>query len=101
VSAFEEIARRCEETETDCVLVLFPALIGVPYPLTDVHEQVSIAASAAGLEVIDLAAITDGGGARDFWVTPDDAHPNRIAHALYSRALLERVQESVERRAEH
>lgn len=54
---------------------------------TDVYAEIGRVARESGFEVIDPSAAFPEGPGDYFWVTPEDAHPNPRAQALFARAL--------------
>jgi hypothetical protein len=52
-----------------------------------IYEQVGRIAREAGFEVIDPSGAFPPGPGDAFWVTPEDAHPNAAAQALFAEAV--------------
>jgi hypothetical protein len=53
----------------------------------DVYARVGAIARASGFEVIDPSGGFPPGPGERYWITPDDAHPNAAAQAIFARAL--------------
>ena len=98
-AALQRMGRLCREHDVPWVVAVFP-LFGNPldesYPFTEIHQQVSQAASAAGAKVIDLLAVYRG-LRWDLLVVDgvDDEHPNEIAHRIAAAALLRELDAAV------
>jgi lysophospholipase L1-like esterase len=97
-SALREIGDSSRARGTPVVLMIFPSLVpgehtADSYPYAPIIEKVSAAATAAGLDVLDLVPVlaAQGGDWRRWWATPYDGHPNSAAHALAAQALAEYI----------
>lgn len=60
------------------------------YAYGDLHAQVAKAATAAGMEVLDLAAVYRAAGPNPSYLLRDN-HPNPLGHRIAARALAERI----------
>ena len=56
-------------------------------PFADIYRRVGEAGRAAGFEVIDASAGFAPGPGDKYFVTPEDAHPNGPAQAVFAQAL--------------
>jgi lysophospholipase L1-like esterase len=56
-------------------------------PFADIYRRVADEGRAAGFEVIDASVNFPAGAGDPFFVTPEDAHPNGPAQALFADAL--------------
>jgi lysophospholipase L1-like esterase len=56
-------------------------------PFADIYRRVADAGRAAGFEVIDASTAFPAGPGDQFFVTPEDAHPNGAAQKLFAEAL--------------
>jgi hypothetical protein len=64
------------------------------YPYADLHLQVSAAARAAGLDVLDLLPALEKEEPQRLRVIPQDEHLSPFGHEVAARAILERVNAS-------
>ncbi len=91
--AFELLAQVCRREEIRLQVVLLPELHGLTdYAFAREHALVKEQLAALGIDALDLAPRFAGetDPAR-LWVAKDDAHPNRVAHALiadYSQSFI-------------
>ncbi|MEN8158693.1 MAG: SGNH/GDSL hydrolase family protein [Myxococcota bacterium] len=87
--ALTQADRLSEAYGFDLVLMIFPVLwqLSDHYPFRDIHETVRAAAEAAGMPVLDLLPAFAGHDGPELWVTPNNQHPNEIAHAIAGEAL--------------
>ena len=53
-----------------------------PYAFTDIHTKVAEALVQEGAQVFDTLPLFSGERGSDYWVAPDDPHPNTAAHRL-------------------
>lgn len=91
-AAMRRLGDRCRVDALRCALVYQPELHDTAGdPFRDVREAVLRAAADAGLETIDLQNTVRGHRPEALWVTPDDAHPNGAADALYARAIFDHL----------
>jgi len=68
------------------------------YPFAEEHAQVTEAARALRIPVLDLAPrFEDESDPQSLWVSRDDAHPNARAHALIAEYSLDFVSEGLVR----
>jgi len=80
------------EHSAPVVVALLPDLHQLdPYPFREIHESLCNLVRLGGGTCVDLLQALPGGGAERFWVGADDPHPNAAAHALYARALAQRL----------
>lgn len=96
--ALIELARFCGERGIGLQVFLLPELHQlVDYPFAAEHAQVLGVLERQGIAGVDLAP--DFAGERDprrLWVAPDDAHPNREAHALIARYALPHIVRAIQ-----
>jgi lysophospholipase L1-like esterase len=96
--ALQEMGAAASRAGVPIVMVLFPDFIpGMAemeeLPFQAIHDQVTLAAQAAGFTVLDLTPhfMQEEPEMRRWWVTPYDAHPNARAAALAARVLAEHL----------
>jgi len=99
-----DIAARCEESQTRCVLLLIPSkeftyaewqgerlpeLAELHAAETRVRQQVSAAARAAGLPMVDLseALVAAMAAGRMPWFASGDGHINAVGHQIVAEVL--------------
>ncbi|HTQ79070.1 MAG TPA: GDSL-type esterase/lipase family protein [Thermoanaerobaculia bacterium] len=87
--ALGELGALLREDGIPATLILLPELhepraFGT---FADVYARVGNLGRESGFEVIDPSLDFPAGPGNAFWVSPDDAHPNRRAQAIFARAL--------------
>lgn len=55
--------------------------------IAEAFARVASVARESGFEVLDATSEFEAGSARRYWVSPEDAHPDAAAQALFARAL--------------
>lgn len=87
--ALASLAATCREHRIALRLMLIPELHfpGGTYPFANVHAQVAQVAEAEGVPALDLQHAFQGVPPRQLWVSPGDAHPNALAHAVIAKEL--------------
>ena len=89
-AAFAELARLCAERHLPCHILLIPELhtLSGNYEFKPVHELIRQVGARNGLDVLDLIeAFPATGEPKDYWVTPEDAHPNGKANQLMTAKI--------------
>jgi lysophospholipase L1-like esterase len=87
-AALSELGRLLQADGTKATLILLPEL-HEPHggAFADVYARVAAIGRETGFEVIDPSPDFPIGPGNAFWVSPDDAHPNARAQAIFARAL--------------
>lgn len=87
--ALASLAATCREHRIALRMMLIPELHfpGGTYPFAEVHAQVAQVAEAEGVPALDLQHAFQGIPPRQLWVSPGDAHPNALAHAVIAKEL--------------
>jgi hypothetical protein len=91
VTGLEQLRWLAQEYSV-CAHVLIHSRIqklGPEHAWVDVYDKVEQAATRRGLTVTQTLPHLRGREADELWVSLFDSHPNRIAHEIYARALLE------------
>jgi lysophospholipase L1-like esterase len=88
-AALRELGQMLRADGTQATLILLPELheprgFGT---FADVYHQVGAIGRESGFEVIDPSMDFPAGPGNSFWVSPEDAHPNARAQAIFARAL--------------
>lgn len=88
-AAFDDMHRLSSESGIPVLLMIFPMANAKPweeYPYRDLHTQVSDAALAAGLEVIDLLDLFSQHPTLEMMVSPTNRHPSALGHRVAAEA---------------
>ena len=77
------------------VLLIFPNMweIDGTYPFEGLHAIIAAAAGGLGIPVIDLLDAFREVDRTQFWVHPNDQHPNHEAHGLAARCIEQALRE--------
>ena len=76
-----EMHEFCEHRQIEMVLVVFPLFCSLEdYPLLEAHGAIEEFAQDQGIAHFDLLDIFAGMSEEDYWVHPQDFHPNSRAH---------------------
>jgi lysophospholipase L1-like esterase len=93
---FKEIGRLRRMARADgagFTVLAFPELIRLDaYPYETILELLHDYCRSEGIELIDLLPALAAHRDSELWVHETDHHPNRIAHAIAARELLERLE---------
>ncbi|HSD30217.1 MAG TPA: SGNH/GDSL hydrolase family protein [Vicinamibacteria bacterium] len=94
-----DMNRRVRERGGRFVLMAWPLLVGLDgrYPFAPIHETVRRFCVTEGIEYLDLLDTFRGRKSESLWVHPIDRHPNDMANALATDALLPVVGRHAER----
>ena len=87
--ALQELAAQLQKDGVKATLLLMPE-IHQPQnfgPFADIYRRVGDIGRAAGWEVIDASKAFPVGPGDKYFVTPEDAHPNGPAQAIFAEAL--------------
>lgn len=89
--AFRRLAAMCRERGIDLQVVLLPELHALDeYPFEREYRKVADFLRAEGIPVLDITpAFADVTAPQSLWVSPDDAHPNAVAHRRIAEASRE------------
>jgi lysophospholipase L1-like esterase len=93
-AAFCQMHTDASERGVPVLLVIFPYVpprTWSTYPYADLHLQVSAAARAAGLDVLDLLPAFQKEEPLRLRVTPQDAHLSPFGHEVAARAIFEKL----------
>lgn len=88
-AALRELGALLQQDGVKATLLLLPEMhqpkdFG---PFADIYQRVGDVGRAAGFEVIDASTQFPAGAGDKYFVTPEDAHPNGPAQALFAQAL--------------
>jgi lysophospholipase L1-like esterase len=86
--ALRELGTLLQEEGIPGTMLLMPELHEPHAPgIAEAFARVASVARESGFEVIDATSEFPPGSARRYWVSPEDAHPDAAAQALFARAL--------------
>jgi lysophospholipase L1-like esterase len=87
--ALRDFGARLRQDGVPATIVLLPELHEPRHfgGFADVYGKVAAIARDSGFEVIDPSGDFPPGPGERYWITPDDAHPNAAAQAIFARAL--------------
>lgn len=94
-ASFETIKGLTAELDIPVMLVIFPMFpedSWASYAYEPLHRQISKAATAAGLDVLDLLDTYQDHPPTELWVRPNDSHPSVFAHALAASAIFTKIE---------
>ena len=99
LDGFRDLARLARDDATGptgipVIVLIFPESRFADwqsYRYRDLHRQVSDAARAAGLQVIDLLGAFSAYPPKRMRIAPSDPHPSPLAHAIAAQAILDRL----------
>ncbi len=88
-AALGELAELAHQKSIPVIVYLLPELHELTvYPFLSIHQMVMKVGTELGLPVIDLWPIFSGYSPEaNLWVTPEDAHPNALAHAMIAKGI--------------
>lgn len=86
--AFARLADYCGKHGIRLLIASYPELHEVaPYPFAEVDERLRAMAAEKGVEFLPLAPSVADLKPETLWVSPGDAHPNRIANERFAASL--------------
>ena len=95
--AFALFDKATRKQSIPTLLVIFPIFdsqLDDRYGYRNLHSEIAEAATARGLEVLDLLPGFEGYDGRDLAVQPfSDAHPSPLAHRVAAEEIVERIDE--------
>lgn len=87
-SAIGRLAEYCRENNIRLLVANYPELHELkPYPFSQVTAAVQRTASRHDVQFVDLHPAVAELEPTSLWVSPTDAHPNRIANIRYAEAI--------------
>jgi lysophospholipase L1-like esterase len=90
--AIHSLASFCRENNIPLLVVNYPELHELKdYPFPEVTESVSKAAADEQLPFLDLRPFVEDLVPETLWVSPTDAHPNKIANERFAEAIKEKL----------
>lgn len=90
--AIGRLAAYCRENGIRLLIVNYPELHQLrDYPFPEVTAGVAAAAEANGVPFLDLRPSIADLEPASLWVSPTDAHPNRIANARFASAIADQL----------
>lgn len=93
--AFNALAKFCRENDMKLMVVNYPELHQLdPYPFSQVTAKIKGFAEELGVPFLDLSPSIGGLDPSSLWVSPTDAHPNRIATERFANAIEEALLQS-------
>lgn len=91
--AIADISAYCRDNNIPLLLVYQPELHELnPYPFADVTAALQKTATENGVPFLDLLPTVKDHAPETLWVTPTDAHPNRIATTAFAQAIASELQ---------
>jgi lysophospholipase L1-like esterase len=88
-AALRQLGETLRADGTAATMILLPDL-HTPHAFGEfagIYERVAALGRAAGFEIVDPSDAFPPGSGNSFWVSPDDAHPDSKAQAIFARAL--------------
>jgi lysophospholipase L1-like esterase len=86
--AFYRLVKFCRDHDIKLMVVNYPELHQLdPYPFPQVTANISNLATEAGVPFLDLLPFIAERNPSSLWVSPTDAHPNRIATEEFADAI--------------
>lgn len=86
--AFDRLAKFCREHGMQLMIVNYPELHQLdPYPFPQVTASIKGFAEELDVPFLDLTPSIGGLAPSSLWVSPTDAHPNRIATDRFADAI--------------
>jgi lysophospholipase L1-like esterase len=96
--AFYRLAKFCHENGMQLMIVNYPELHQLdPYPFPQVTANIKGFAEELGVPFLDLSPSIVGLDPSSLWVSPTDAHPNRIATERFAGAIEDALLQSFPR----
>ncbi|OCP05726.1 MULTISPECIES: SGNH/GDSL hydrolase family protein [unclassified Ensifer] len=94
-AAIQKLARFCRERGYKFVIVNYPELHELKhYPFPEVTGVVEKLAESEGVPFLDLRPSVEDLVPETLWVSPSDAHPNKIANARFAGAIAQTLTRS-------
>ncbi len=92
-AAFRRLAAFCRENNIALMVAHYPELHQLdPYPFAEVTQLVAKMAESEGVPFLDLLPGVQDKRPTSLWVTPTDAHPNKLAAQSYSAQIAAALQ---------
>lgn len=93
-NSISELARICKQKKIKLLVVNYPELHELKeYPFNDVTDAVRKIAENNNVYFLDLLPSVQDRQPMSLWVSPTDAHPNRVANKIYSKVINEKLAE--------
>lgn len=90
--AIRHLATYARENDIQLLVVNYPELHQLrDYPFPQVTAEVAAAAKENNVEFLDLLPTVADLEPTSLWVSPTDAHPNRIANERFAQAIAEKL----------
>ncbi|WP_198010811.1 SGNH/GDSL hydrolase family protein [Kaistia granuli] len=90
--AIGQLADYCRENDIKLLVVNYPELHELrDYPFPDVTAGVQTVAKAHGADFLDLLPSVADLEPASLWVSPTDAHPNRVANVRFADAIAKKL----------
>jgi lysophospholipase L1-like esterase len=89
-NAFAELAQICRDRKIPLKIVLIPELhsLSGDYEFKHIDDLIRAVGATNGVEVLDLIdAFPASGDPKQFWASPEDAHPNDKANELMAAKI--------------
>jgi lysophospholipase L1-like esterase len=94
-AAIQKLARYCKEHGLKLVIVNYPELHEIKqYPFPEVTAGVEKIAASEGVPFLDLRPSVEDLVPETLWVSPSDAHPNKIANERFAGAIAQTLEHS-------
>ena len=91
-AAMEKLATYCKDHDIALLVVNYPELHQVKdYPFPEVTAAVANVAKNENLPFLDLEPTVADLVPETLWVSPTDAHPNKIANERFAKAIQEKL----------
>ncbi|MGE0151104.1 MAG: SGNH/GDSL hydrolase family protein [Reyranellaceae bacterium] len=93
--SIRDLARRCRERGIKLLIANYPELhVLQDYPFAAVTQAVRALAAAENVPFVDLLPSVAALPPESLWVSPTDAHPNRIANERFAALLAAELRKS-------
>ena len=93
-AAIRRLAAYCHEHDIKLLVVNYPELHELKdYPFSEVTEAVAAAAERNDVDFLDLRPSVVDIEPANLWVSPTDAHPNRIANTRFAQAIGDKLRQ--------
>lgn len=91
--AIHKLAAYCREQSIPLLIVNYPELHELKeYPFSEVTEAIAAVAAGESVPFLDLTPSVADLEPETLWVSPTDAHPNKIANDRFARAIKKTLQ---------
>ncbi len=91
-AAMEKLATYCKDNDIALLVVNYPELHQLKdYPFPEVTAAVANVAKSENLPFLDLEPTVADLVPETLWVSPTDAHPNKIANERFAKAIQEKL----------